>query len=126
MALLVFFLWLAALFNAAPVVAEDDCSAFSIDGPHDGTFDFYRFYDFRRVPDSDDVLTGDPASKDREQPDVLATSRLISNSSWRDDWKVTVKYQGQPSEKALARHYVEDHVFLGTFVLLAFLFAKAP
>ncbi|RGP61286.1 glycoside hydrolase family 16 [Fusarium longipes] len=99
-------------FNAASVAAEDDCSAFSIGGTHSATFQFYRFYDFRSASDSDRVLTGDPASKDRKQPDVLATSRLVSNSSWTDDWKATVKYQGQASEKSLARHYVADHVFL--------------
>ena len=114
MARLAIFIRLAALFSAVTVAAEDGCSAYSIDGPHNATFDFYRFYDFRSAPATDEIPTGDPAAKNREQPDVLAASRLISNSSWRDDWKVTVKYQGQPNEKALARHYVADHVFLGT------------
>ncbi|KAJ4138788.1 hypothetical protein NW768_002661 [Fusarium equiseti] len=112
MARLAIFMQLAVLFSAVTVAAEDGCSSFSIDGPHNATFDFYRFYDFRSAPATDDILTGDPAAENREQPDVLAASRLISNSSWRDDWKVTVKYQGQPNEKTLARHYVADHVFL--------------
>jgi hypothetical protein len=116
MARLAILIWLAAL-GAVTVEAEDGCSSFSIDGPHNATFDFYRFYDFRSASATDDILTGDPAAENREQPDALAASRLISNSSWRDDWKVTVKYQGQPNEKALARHYVADHVFLGMYFL---------
>ncbi|EXK24968.1 hypothetical protein FOMG_18341 [Fusarium oxysporum f. sp. melonis 26406] len=112
MAHIALFVWFIALLSAVPATTQEDCSAFSIDGPHSAAFDFYRFYDFRGASALDDLPTGDPAAKDRKQPDTLAVSRQTSNSSWRDDWKVTVKYQGQPNEKALARHYVADHVFL--------------
>ncbi|KAF4970211.1 hypothetical protein FSARC_2697 [Fusarium sarcochroum] len=108
---LALLVWLTALLSVAKAATQEDCSAFSIDGPNTANFNFYRFYDFRNASASDRLPSGDPAAKYKE-PDTLQASRLTNDSSWRDDWKVTIKYQGQASEKVLPRHYVADHVFL--------------
>ncbi|RSL92362.1 hypothetical protein CEP52_013842 [Fusarium oligoseptatum] len=105
-------LYTVALLSVAMASSHDDCSAFSIDGPNPATFSFYRFYDFRNASTSGRLPTGDPAAEDRKEPDTLAVSKLTNDSSWTDDWRVTIKYQGQASEKVLARHYVSDHVYM--------------
>lgn len=108
-------LYTVALLSVAMASSHDDCSAFSIDGPNPATFSFYRFYDFRNASTLGHLPTGDPAAEDRKEPDTLAVSKLTNDSSWTDDWRVTIKYQGQASEKVLARHYVADHVYMGIF-----------
>jgi hypothetical protein len=117
MAQIALSVWFMVLLSIVKAATQQDCSAFSIDGPHPAAFDFYRFYDFRAASSSENLLIGDPAAKNTKQPHSLEASRLINDSSWRNDWKVTVKYQGQASEKVLTRHYVADHVFLGTPLL---------
>jgi hypothetical protein len=110
MAHVALFVWLAALLGVAH--AAEDCTAFSIDGPNDATFQFYRFYDFRNAPTSDRMPSGDPAASDRKEADSLEMGKVTTDSSWMKDWRITSRYPGAANEKALARHYVSDHVFM--------------
>lgn len=93
--------------------AVEDCTAFSIDGLNDATFQFYRFYDFRNAPIMDRMPPGDPAASDREEADSLEIVKVTTDSSWMDDWQITSRYPNAANEKSLARHYVPDHVFIG-------------
>jgi hypothetical protein len=111
MAHVALFVWLAALLGVAR--AAEDCTAFSIDGPNDATFQFYRFYDFRNAPTTDRLPSGDPAASDREEASTLEIGKVTTDSSWMDDWRITSRYPNASNEKSLARHYVPDHVFIG-------------
>jgi hypothetical protein len=87
MAHVALFVWLTALLGVAR--AAEDCTAFSIDGPNDATFQFYRFYDFRNAPTTDRMPSGDPAASDREEAGSLEIVKVTTDSSWMDDWKIT-------------------------------------
>ncbi|KIL85967.1 hypothetical protein FAVG1_10936 [Fusarium avenaceum] len=55
---------------------------------------------------------GDPAASDREEAGSLEISKVTTDSSWMDDWKITSRYPNAANEKSLARHYVPNHVFI--------------
>ncbi|KAM0288733.1 hypothetical protein ACHAO9_006796 [Fusarium lateritium] len=107
MAHILLFAWLLGVEQAA-----EDCVAFSIDGPNDATFQFYRFCDFRNAPTTDRMPSGDPAASDREEDGPLEIGKVITDSSWMDDWRTTSRYPGPVNDMSLARHYVPGHVFI--------------
>lgn len=105
---------LLLLFFAASVnvVLADDsasCTSFQINGPTPALFAYHRFYDFRRIRNDDNPLR----DRNSSLPDTTAVvSRSVNDSSWTDDWDVSVKPRPAPNDYTYPMQYTTNNVYI--------------
>lgn len=95
--------------------AAKSCSSFSINGSHPAEFNFYRFYDFQYVNNTDTTPSTSNWPKDRAFETSLAQRKNSSDKSWTDELSIRVAYKQPANDKLDSLHYVTDNVFMGSF-----------
>lgn len=102
---------LAALFNV--VLADDSasCTSFQINGPTPALFAYRRFYDFRRMRNNDNPVLD--TSSNRSLSDTTAVvSKSVNDSSWTDDWDVSIMPRPAPNDYTLPMQYTANNVYI--------------
>lgn len=101
------------LASAAGIVLGNDsssagCTKFSINGsttPAGYFFARHRFYDFRRI-DNNFIPPDETLSN-------LTVSKSVNDTSWTDDWDISVKQVSDYStDSAVSLHFSADNVYI--------------
>lgn len=110
--LLAFF---AASVNV--VVADDSasCTSFQINGPTPALFAYRRFYDFRRIRNDGNPL---PNRNSSLSDTTTVVSYSVNDSSWTDDWDVSVKPRPAPTDYTYPMQYTTNNVYISKLASL--------
>lgn len=102
-------LFLAASVNV--VLADDraSCTSFQINGPTPALFAYHRFYDFRRIRNNDNPLLDSNSSSSDTRAVV---SKSINDTSWTDDWNISVKPRPAPTDYTHPMQYTTNNVYI--------------
>ena len=102
-------LFLAASVNVVLADGSAACTGFQINGPTPALFAYHRFYDFRRIrndgnppPDSNSSLSDTTA----------VVSNSVNDTSWTDDWDVSVKPRPAPTDYTYPMQYSTNNVYI--------------
>lgn len=87
------------------------CTKFSINGsttPAGYLFKRHRFYDFRRIDDNNSI-----APPDETLSNSTTVSRSVNDTSWTDDWNISVKKVSDYStDSTVSLQFSADHVYI--------------
>lgn len=102
-------LFLAASVNV--VLADDSasCTSFQINGPTPALFAYHRFYDFRKIRNNNSPL---PDSNSSLSDTTAVVSKSVNDSSWTDDWDVSVKPRPAPNDYTYPMQYTTNNVYI--------------
>ncbi|CAN9436255.1 unnamed protein product [Alternaria alternata] len=101
----------AASFLLVQVSAE--CTQFSTNGSTAAMYDFYRFYDFRSIPDN---IDGDAAAASSYGKSYTATesangqSKIIEAAPWNSGWNARDWFRPSPKNDTIDMHYKPSRV----------------
>lgn len=88
------------------------CTQFSINGsttPAGYFFTRHRFYDFRRIDDNNNSI----ASPDETLSNSTTVSRSVNDTSWTDDWNISVKKVSDYStDSTVSLQFSADNVYI--------------
>lgn len=106
-------------------VAAEDCTVFSTNGSTAATYDFYRFYDFRKlseslISDADTV----PDSDDKQSITVTSNgqSKIIAASPWSAGWDARHWLRPAAREGTIDMHYTPSSVSISRLSNVGVLF----
>ena len=111
-------LMVMAVLLVSTAHAVQSCSSFSINGSYPATFNFYRFYDFQYVNNSDTTPYISIWPKDRAFNTSLVQRQNFSDKAWTDEWSIRVAYKQAANDKLDALHYVPDNIYMGALLSL--------
>lgn len=102
-------LFLAVSVNV--VLADDSasCTSFQINGPTPALFAYHRFYDFRKIRDDNSPL---PDGNSSLSDTTAVVSKSVNDSSWTDDWDVSVKPRPAPNDYTYPMQYTTNNVYI--------------
>lgn len=85
-----------------------NCTAFSSDGIVASQYQYYRFYDFRRM-----------------KPGGITTekglqSKVVSDNSWKDDWYLRDYPRKSPGGYSIPINFIPESVFISAFSVLTY------
>lgn len=111
-AIVVIFWASAAIIVLGADNSSTGCTKFSINRSITPGYYFsrHRFYDFRRIDTTVVTVPGDGALPNLSNSTV---SKSVSDSSWTDDWDVSVKtISGYSTDSTLQLQYTADNVYI--------------
>lgn len=79
-----------------------DCTAFSSNGIAKSQYQYYRFYDFRRMKDAGPSNTSTNGSR----------SKIVTSASWKDDWYIRDYPRKSPGGYTIPVNYVPNKVYI--------------
>lgn len=93
------------------VVADDSafCTSFQINGPTPAFFTYHRFYDFRRIQNDGSRLRNSNSSL---SDTTAVVSNSVNDTSWTDDWDVSVKPRPAPTDYTYPMQYTTNNVYI--------------
>ena len=106
--MVVFFLASAIVLGASSSSAE--CTKFSINGSITAGYSFsrHRFYDFRRIGNT--LIAPDDTLPSLSNSTV---SKSINDTSWTDDWDVSVKtISDYSTDSTISLQFTADNVYI--------------
>lgn len=102
-------LFLAASVNVALADDSASCTSFQINGPTPALFAYHRFYDFRKIRNDNKPL---PDGNSSLSDTTAVVSKSVNDSSWTDDWDVSVKPMPAPNDYTYPMQYTTNNVYI--------------
>lgn len=87
-----------------------DCTAFSSNGLAASQYQYYRFYDFRRMRSASPSNTSIQGTR----------AKTISDSAWKDDWYIRDYPRKSPGGYSIPVNYMPERVYISTFPILVY------
>ena len=102
-------LFLTASVNVVLAGNSASCTSFQINGPTPALFAYHRFYDFRRIRN----VENPPRDRNRSLSDTTALlSKSVNDTSWTDDWDVSVRPRPAPTDYTHPMQYTTGNVYI--------------